>query len=104
MALRMRLSVCFLTFALLAVWMAPSQLRGQAISGDLSGTILDPSGAGVPNAKVEVVNTATGITASATTNASGEYRFSNLAPGTYNVNVTAAAFAAGSLRNVRVNL
>jgi hypothetical protein len=79
-------------------------VRGQAISGDLTGSVLDPSGAGVPNAKVEVVNTATGVTSTTTSNAAGEYRLSNLPPGDYTVNVSAPGFAAGQLRNVRVTL
>lgn len=79
-------------------------MRAQAISGDLTGTVLDPSGAGVPNAKVEAVNSATNISQTTNTNAQGEYRISNLQPGTYTVNVTAPSFAAGQLRNVQVNL
>src|SRR5690242_5471777 len=100
MVLPHRLSVLVL-LTLLAV---PLYLSGQAISGDLTGSILDPAGAGIPNAKVEAVNDATGVTATTNTKQSGEYRFSNLQPGTYTINVTASAFAAGQLRNVRVNL
>src|SRR3982751_4166881 len=103
MHLRMTFSASLL-IALLLLTTAPFHAHGQAISGDLTGAILDPTGAGVPNAKVEAVNTATGVAATTTSNASGEYRLSNLQPGTYNVNVTSAGFAAGSLRNVRVNL
>src|SRR5437763_2618187 len=103
MPLRITFSASLLV-ALLLLMTAPFHANGQAISGDLTGSILDPTGAGVPNAKVEAVNTATGVVATTTTNGSGEYRLSNLLPGTYNVNVTSARFAAGSLRNVRVNL
>src|SRR4051812_15868127 len=104
MPLRNRPSITLLAIALLALLCAPISLRAQAISGDLTGTILDPSGAGVPNAKVDAVNTATNVTQSTTTNANGEYRISNLQPGNYSVNVTAPSFAAGQLRNVQVNL
>jgi len=91
-------------FVLLTLLALPLYMSGQAISGDLTGTVLDPAGAAIPNAKVEAVNDATGVTATTNTNQNGEYRFSNLQPGTYAVNVTASAFAAGQLRNVRVNL
>src|SRR4051794_16025103 len=87
-----------LLIALVALVVAPSTLRAQAISGDLTGSVLDPSGAGVPNAKVDAVNTATNVTQSTNTNANGEYRISNLQPGTYTVNVAAPSFAAGQLR------
>jgi hypothetical protein len=104
MPLPTRPSITLLAIALLALLCAPISLRAQAISGDLTGTILDPSGAGVPNAKVDAVNVATNVTQSTTTNANGEYRISNLQPGNYTVNVTAPSFAAGQLRNVQVNL
>jgi hypothetical protein len=96
-----RLSALLLVLTLLVL---PFYVYGQAISGDLTGTVLDPAGAGIPNARVEAVNDATGISSTATTNQSGEYRISNLQPGTYKVTVSAAAFATGELRNVRVTL
>src|SRR3712207_3445969 len=99
-----RLSVSGKFVLFLTLLALPLYLAAQAISGDLTGTVLDPAGAGIPNAKVEAVNDATGITATTTTGQSGEYRLTNLQPGTYTVNVTANAFAAGQLRSVRVNL
>lgn len=102
MLLRHRFGV--LRVVLLSLFTIPTSVNGQAISGDLTGNVLDPTRAGIPNAKVEAVNAATGVTATTTSNESGEYRISNLQPGTYTVNVTAPAFAAGALRNVRVNL
>jgi len=104
MPFRIRPSITLLSIALAALLVAPNSLRAQAISGDLTGTILDQSGAAVPNAKVNAVNTATNVTQSTLTNANGEYRISNLPPGNYTVNVSAAGFAAGQLRNVQVNL
>jgi hypothetical protein len=104
MVLPHRLSVSGIFVLFLTLLIVPVYLAGQAISGDLTGTVLDPAGAGIPNAKVEAVNDATGVTATTNTGQSGEYRFSNLQPGTYTINVNASAFAAGQLRNVRVNL
>src|SRR5215475_14470494 len=74
------LRALLLVFTLLAV---PLYVSGQAISGDLTGTVLDPAGAGIPNARVEAANDATGITSTANTNQSGEYRITNLQAGTY---------------------
>src|SRR4051794_21181223 len=99
---RLSLSLTFLLLTMLLI--APLHVNGQAISGDLTGTVLDPTGAAIPNAKVEGVNAETNVTATTTSNQNGEYRLANLQPGTYTINVTAAGFAAGSLRNVRVNL
>lgn len=63
-------------------------------SGDVSGTLLDPTGAAVPNAKVTVTNVATGEVKTTTSGASGTYRVSLLVPGSYRVSATAPGFAA----------
>src|SRR5262252_7074353 len=104
MAKRIKLSLCVLSVALLTMLAIPSNMRVQAISGDLTGSVLDATGAGVPNAKVTATNDATGVSQNTTTNAQGEYHLSNLPAGTYTISVNAAGFAAGQLRNVRVNL
>ena len=92
----------FLTLALFLVWSALS--FGQAISGDLVGTVQDPSGAGVPNAAVTATNDATGIKTSASANGNGEYRLSNLPPGTYTLTANAPGFGTSTLNAVIVNL
>jgi Carboxypeptidase regulatory-like domain len=63
------------------------------ISGDVTGTITDPSGAGVPNATVTLTNMNTNVAQSSTTNMAGNYRFAFVTPGTYSVTVKASGFA-----------
>ena len=77
---------------------------GQAISGDLTGTVTDPSGAAVPNVTVTATHDETNTKATTTTAANGTYRFSNLQPGTYTVTATSGGFAETTLKNVRVAL
>ena len=89
-------------FAALTLATTPSY--GQAISGDVTGFVLDATGAGVPSATVTVENVATGVKASTTTSQTGEYRISNLLPGTYNVNVSAKGFTAASVKNLSIEL
>ena len=62
------------------------------ITGAVSGTITDPSGAILPNATVTLVNTATGDTQSGKTNTSGVYLFPLLKPGDYTVTVEQSGF------------
>src|SRR5262249_1090541 len=77
---------------------------GQAIDGNLVGTVVDPSGATVPNATVEVTNTATGIKATAKSGVDGLYRINNLPVGTYDVAVTASGFTTSGIKGVGVEL
>jgi len=63
------------------------------VQGVINGTILDPTGAVVPNATVTLINVATNISQTTTTGADGSYRFSLVPPGTYTVDVKAANFA-----------
>jgi hypothetical protein len=76
----------------------------QAISGNLTGTIYDPSGAGVPNATVVAHNDATGVENKVTTNVAGEYRIVNLPNGTYTITATAASFSTAQLTGVQIEL
>ena len=62
------------------------------ITGAVSGTITDPSGAILPSATVTLVNTATGDTQSGKTNTSGVYLFPLLKPGDYTVTVEQSGF------------
>ncbi len=69
------------------------QLPAQSLTtGDINGTVTDPTGAAVPNASVTLNNPATNIAQSTTTNAQGNYRFAFLAAGTYRLTVSANGF------------
>lgn len=56
-------------------------------AAQLSGTVIDPSGAVVPSAVVTVKNLGTNATRDVTTNAQGSYTMPGLAPGQYEVSV-----------------
>lgn len=79
-------------------------MHAQATSGDIVGTVLDATGAAIPNATVTATNAATGVQATATTNANGQFRISNLLAGAYDISVTAPSFSAATLKNVAVSL
>lgn len=68
---------------------------GQAISGDLIGTVRDGSGAVLPSVTVEVTNLATGLKVTQQTTGVGEYHFVNLPVGHYKVNVSANNLSGG---------
>src|SRR5258706_3750888 len=61
-------------------------------SGGLSGVVTDPSHAVVPDADVEIRDTAQGTVQSKKTDREGVYRFFFLAPGRYTLAVTRGGF------------
>src|ERR1700720_2758764 len=67
-------------------------LSAQKITGDISGTVQDPTGAVVKDAKISATNVATGETRSAATSEGGFYRILELPPGNYKVTATAPGF------------
>jgi hypothetical protein len=77
---------------------------GQSTSGDLVGTVTDPSGAIVSNANVTVTNEATGVAVSVTTGSSGEFRAANLLPGQYDLAINSSGFQPYTLHGVTVEL
>ena len=82
-----------LALLVVALMMAPSLMAQSLVSGDLTGTVTDPSGAVVSGAAVTLKNDATGQTRNTTTNGSGAYRFSLLQPGNYTVTASATGFS-----------
>jgi len=60
--------------------------------GSLSGTVMDSSGAAVPNAKVTVTNTQTGVAINTVTSSAGAYAVPQLVPGIYSVRAEAPGF------------
>ena len=72
--------------------------------GNISGTITDSAGAAVPNAKVTVLNTGTGIKRDITTNDHGDYLVQFLQPGMYEVIATSASFGKVDRKNLVLNV
>lgn len=64
-----------------------------AQNAQISGTLKDQSGGVLPGATVTAKNVETGLTRSATTEASGEYRVPALPPGTYTVSAELQGFS-----------
>jgi hypothetical protein len=84
-------------------WFAPQVCAQTTVSGDIAGTITDPTGAVIPGAHITLTNTETGATRTATSGSDGVYRFALLPPDQYTVNAAATGFQA-SETHVTVNV
>src|ERR1700751_1820938 len=78
--------------------------QAQSASGNVTGTIYDPSGATVAGATVKITNEETGVTASTESTSAGQYRVPDLRVGTYTIQVSASGFASAELGKVTVIL
>ena len=84
--------IAVLLFVTCVVLTAAVPLFGQAVNGSLVGNVTDTSGAAIPNAKVSIQETNTGISRNTVTNESGNYSFPDLTPGHYAITVESAGF------------
>jgi hypothetical protein len=87
---------------MLLACLSASLVFSQAVNGSLLGTVTDSSGGSIPNAKVSITETNTGVSRSVTTNESGNYSFSDVPPGTYTVVAEQAGFKRASRAGVDV--
>ena len=79
---------------LLTLSLATVPMFGQSLTtGNITGTVVDPSHAVIAGATVELKGLDTGSTASTTTNSNGGYSFGLLRPGRYQITVKQAGFA-----------
>ncbi len=79
---------------LLLLILSALPVAAQTLYGSLTGTVTDASGAAVPAAKVEALNTNTGNTKTTQTDERGGYLMSDLQPGVYKITISAPAFAS----------
>jgi hypothetical protein len=82
---RVSLLLCSVLFLAAAVF--------AGVTGSISGTVTDTTGAVISGVTVVATNTETGVKSTAETNAQGFYSFPNLPIGHYNVQVEAKGFA-----------
>src|SRR5260370_20541794 len=89
--------------ALGTLLLVTASAHGQTLTtGQISGTVTDPSGAVVPKAQVTVSNTNTGIKRTTESNGDGYYLVPLLDPGTYVVTIAAKGFETVSREGITV--
>lgn len=86
------------------LWVITPAHGQTATTGQIAGTARDASGAVVPNATVTARSQTTGQQHQTTTDDQGYYKFPNLDPGRYEVEVRAPGFAEFTAQNVAVEV
>ncbi len=76
----------------------------QVSTSTLAGTVVDSSGAAVPNVEVTVILDATGLTRKVQTTDAGEYVVPQLPPGAYRVTAEAQGFQRAVLENIELQI
>jgi hypothetical protein len=76
----------------------------QVDEGAIQGTVTDSTGAVVPNAKVTLLNTDQGLSLEAATGTAGEYSFSPVRIGNYQLSVTAPGFSTTTQQHITVSV
>src|SRR5437868_304779 len=97
-----KLAVCAILGLLCLV--ISSAAWGQVLYGTLTGNVTDPSGAVVPNCKVEALNTQTGVTRSTTKDANGLFILTEVQYGTYKVTISASGFSTIVENNIVITV
>jgi hypothetical protein len=80
------------SFGVFACLLFTSVAFAQKITGDITGTVTDKSGAVVPGVLVTAESSATGLKRTATTSSSGSYSIPELPLGTYRVSSSGSGF------------
>jgi len=98
-----RLFVAAAVCTFLVATLTPQSSVAQAVYGSILGTITDPQGAAVPNAKVTVIDERKGTTDETTTNGDGNYSVTHLIPDLYSIKVEGSGFKTLEQKNVNVS-
>jgi hypothetical protein len=101
--LEMRRLQLLLATAFAAVVLLPSSARAQE-NATITGSVLDPTGAVVPNASITLTNVSTGQERQTTSNNDGIYNFSNVGVGRFNLGASAPGFQTFSRTDISVNV
>jgi carboxypeptidase family protein len=78
--------------------------QGVGASGDITGTVTDPTGAVISNGTVTVTDAAKGLKRSTTTGSDGHYVLAGLQPAVYSISVAKAGFQTELMKNVTVTV
>jgi hypothetical protein len=96
--------ICSALVLMLLLAVPAGRLAAQAVYGSITGTVFDPSGAAVPNAKVAITDLDRDVSYTTLTNESGNYSQTHLIIGRYRVRAEAPGFKSYIQEGVAVGV
>jgi hypothetical protein len=99
-----RYLLCGLFTIVMTTTISPTYLHAQADRGAIKGLAEDTNHASVPGAKITLKNEATGVSASANSDPSGQFNFLNLAPGSYSLTAESTGFSTSVQQHIEVGV
>ncbi len=88
--------------SLVGLFLCVSLAHAQAVTGNISGTVMDSSGAVIAGAQVVVTNTATGVSTTLTSNDQGRYNAPDLVVGSYEVSASKSGFQTTVQKSINI--
>lgn len=93
-----RLSLCLLLAAVSTLSQSTST------SGEIKGTVVDPSENPLPNAKLTILNADKGFTRSSSAGAEGRFTLTSIPPGQYKLRTEADGFTSKLIENIEIRV
>jgi len=92
--------------SVLLLCLAAASADAQATLGSaaVGGTVRDPTGAAVPEARIALTETARGLVRETVSNSAGSYLFPSVSAGVYSLRVSKEAFEAYELKDVHLDI
>jgi outer membrane receptor protein involved in Fe transport len=91
-------------FAVFLFLLSGGSVCGQVVTGTLTGTVTDSTGATIPNAKVAITELSTNSERTTASSTDGRYDIPYLAPGEYRVEVSAAGFKTLTQADINISV
>ncbi|HTF65628.1 MAG TPA: carboxypeptidase regulatory-like domain-containing protein [Edaphobacter sp.] len=99
-----RMSLGLAALLLFAAALAPHALLAQIDTGGITGTVMDPSRAVIPSAKITLTNQATGVVNQTESTSAGTYSLTGIQPGTYTLRAAAPGFQIFLVQGLDVHI
>src|SRR5580658_1424302 len=96
-------AIVAVVLSLFGLWLGCGRAWAQIVTGSISGTVTDSTGAVISGAKLKLTNTQTGVSQSVVSGSAGVYVFEAVNPGTYNLTAEAQGFKRFVVTEVRAH-